>query len=238
MVLPLTKKRREYMKRWYQKNKKRIRKQQKEYEQRPEVKKKLKEYRKKWAEENKERRRWQAHLRAKEYLQRPEVKERRKKYTKEYYKDPKNLERKRKREREYYKIPHNRDRKLRQMRKPEAVKRSVEYKKKRLKVDKDFAVYHRIRLQFINALRKYSKTGKIQKASKYGIDYKAIIEHLKPFPEPLKDYHVDHIIPLSLFDLNNPEEIKWAFAPENLQWLLGPENIRKSNKHIWVKEKD
>ena len=70
-------------------------------------------------------------------------------------------------------------------------------------------------------------------SKKYGIDYKEIIEHLKPFPEDLSKYHIDHIIPLCSFrfinedDSINFEEIKKAFAPENHQWLLKEENLRK-----------
>ena len=64
-------------------------------------------------------------------------------------------------------------------------------------------------------------------ASKHGISYKLIIEHLKPFPEDLSKYHVDHIKPLCSFDLTNSEEIKIAFAPENHQWLTAKENKEK-----------
>ena len=44
------------------------------------------------------------------------------------------------------------------------------------------------------------------------------------------EFHIDHIIPLSSFDLNDSEQIKIAFAPENYQWLTAKENLIKSNK--------
>ena len=82
------------------------------------------------------------------------------------------------------------------------------------------------------ALTHYSKTGKIRKSKDYGINYKAIIEHLKPFPKDIKRYELDHIIPLSLFDHNDPEQIKKAWAPENLQWLTKEINMWKGNRLI------
>ena len=67
---------------------------------------------------------------------------------------------------------------------------------------------------------------------KYGINYKAIIEHLKPFPKDIENYEVDHVVPLSWFDFNNLEEIKWAWAPENHQWLTIEENRNKSDRFM------
>jgi len=42
----------------------------------------------------------------------------------------------------------------------------------------------------------------------YGIDLQKIINHLKPFPKDLKNYDIDHIIPLIKFDLTKREDIK------------------------------
>jgi hypothetical protein len=43
-------------------------------------------------------------------------------------------------------------------------------------------------------------------------------------------WHVDHKLPLSLFDLTKPEQQKIAFNFENLQPLRALENMRKSDK--------
>ena len=83
-------------------------------------------------------------------------------------------------------------------------------------------------------MSKYSKTGKIKSLSKYGINFKAIIEHLSPFPKDIENYDIDHVVPLSWFDHDNLEEIKWAWAPENLQWLTREENRSKGNRYISV----
>ena len=104
-----------------------------------------------------------------------------------------------------------------------------------MKNDKDFITKTRLRKALTHALENYSKGTKAKPSVEYGIDYNAIIEYLKPFPKDIESYHVDHIIPLSWFNFNNPQEIKWAFAPENHQWLTKEENIEKGNKYIYVK---
>ena len=70
-------------------------------------------------------------------------------------------------------------------------------------------------------------------SKKYGINWKEIIESLKPFPENLKDFEIDHIIHLHTFNLTNPEEVKKAFATSNLRWLTMEENRKKSGKLIF-----
>jgi len=104
--------------------------------------------------------------------------------------------------------------------------------KKRLKEDDLFNLKMRLRSNFNQAMKHYSKTGKIRSSKEYGINYKKIIEHLKPFPKDISKYEVDHIIPLSLFDHNDPEQIKKAWAPENLQWLTKEINMWKGSRLI------
>lgn len=110
--------------------------------------------------------------------------------------------------------------------------RNIAYRKQRIKINTNFALICRLRSSLIRAFKYYSKTGKIKVSCEYRIDYQAIIEHLKPFPKDIENYHVDHIIPLSRFNFNNPKHIKIAFRPENHQWLTKEENIRKGNKLI------
>jgi len=89
-----------------------------------------------------------------------------------------------------------------------------------------------LRNRFNSVVNNYSKTGKIKSSKEYGIDYKEIIEHLKPFPKDMGNYEIDHVIPISWFNLRDSKEIKWAFAPENHQWMLKSENRKKSNSFM------
>lgn len=98
-----------------------------------------------------------------------------------------------------------------------------------LKENPQRRIAHYLRCRLGKVLRLYTRTGKIQSSRKYGIEYKAIIEHLKPFPEDMSKYHIDHIRPLRSFDLNDPEQVKQAFAPENHQWLLAEDNLHKNS---------
>ena len=158
---------------------------------------------------------------SKEYYQRSEVKVRIKEYSKEYYqKNKKNVI---KRIKKYNQRPEVK------VRKNEYHK---EYKKSKRKNNINFRIKDNLRRELSYAFKRYSKTGKIKSSCEYGIDYGAIINHLKPFPKDIENYEVDHIIPLSLFNFNNPEQIRIAFLPENHQWLTITENREKGNKLI------
>ena len=105
------------------------------------------------------------------------------------------------------------------------------YNKWKRENNPSFDIERRIRDRLASALKAYSRNGKVKTADEYGVNYKAIIEHLGPCPGNRKDYHIDHIKPLCLFDFNDLEQIKLAFAPENHQWLTKEENLRKGDKY-------
>ncbi len=107
-----------------------------------------------------------------------------------------------------------------------------ERERQRLKLDSNFHLMCNLRVHLYITLKRYLKTGKIKSACGYEIDHKAIIEHLKPFPKNIENYHVDHIIPLNLFDFDNPVHIKKAFAPTNHQWLTIEQNLKKNNRLV------
>ncbi len=202
---------------YYQENREKILKKQKEYCEKntgKRVKTRKKSYHK-----NKKKYKERIKEYEKEYNKRPEVRVRRKVYGKEWRE--KNLEYVKEHMKEYYQ-------------RSEVKAKRREYQKFRRKNDKEWIIRARLRGSLRKALNIYSTTGKIMSSKKYGMDIKAIIEHLKPFPKDIENYHIDHIVPLSWFDFNNPKEIKWAIEPTNHQWLTKEENISKGNRFISV----
>lgn len=104
-------------------------------------------------------------------------------------------------------------------------------------LDKDYAIKIRLRKNLWRAFKQYN-LGKKLKSSKYGINYQAIMESLKPFPKDISQYEIDHIKPLFSFDLRNPQQIREAFTPENHQWLLKSINRQKGARERWLKEQE
>jgi 5-methylcytosine-specific restriction endonuclease McrA len=111
--------------------------------------------------------------------------------------------------------------------------RSLKYFMERYNTEPTFKTKALLRNRLFYAFRKFSNEGKVMSSGKYGIDYGKIASRLvatRPADFNERQYHIDHIIPLSKFDFNNPAEVAKAFAPENHQWLPAEENIRKSDK--------
>jgi len=103
--------------------------------------------------------------------------------------------------------------------------------KNKRKTDIHFRISEAIKRGFRQAMLNYSKTGKIWKMKKYGINTEAIIEKLGNPPQDGKVYHIDHILPINAFDHNDLRMIKLCWHPDNLQWLEASENVKKFNKY-------
>ena len=94
----------------------------------------------------------------------------------------------------------------------------------------------RLRKRLRSALKLYTEEGKIMSSKKYGLDIKAIAEHIGHCPGDRSLYHIDHIRPLCSFNFinkdgtQNLEQIRLANRPENHQWLLSEENLSKNGK--------
>jgi hypothetical protein len=188
----------------------------KEYNQRPEVRKKTLEYMKEYNQRPEAKASNLANSRRPEVIARrmkeskkPEYKAMRKIYMKEYYKDSEVKRKILERHKEYD---------------------MGKYMKERRKKDTKFDILIKLRHRLRDALRNYNKNGKTKTSDEYGINYKLIIEHLKPFPRDRFRFHIDHIKPLCSFDLEDPEEIKQAFSPDNHQWLEVKRNLSKGKK--------
>lgn len=153
------------------------------------------------------------------YLER--YKERIIKYRREYYK--KNYERHLAYSKEYLQRPRYRIWRKNYMNK---------YMINRRRIDIQFYTLFNLRVSLRDALKRYGN-GKLQSSMRYGIRWDTCCKKLletKPVDFDERKYQIDHIRPLSSFDLTDPEQIKQAFAPENLQWLTAEENLRKGNK--------
>ncbi len=198
-------------KQYYQDNKKKIKQRYKQYYQ--DNKKKINIASKKWIKDNP-----------------TGAKKIRKMSNKRYYKD--NKEKIKQRSKKYLQSPLGKEKRkqYKQNNKEKINKTQKLYLRKKRKTDSIFAIRERLRGRLKSALRVYSKNGKVKTSDEYGINYKAIINHLRPFPRDKHLYHVDHKKPLSSFNFNDPEQIKLAFAPENHQWLLIKENLSKGTK--------
>lgn len=88
-------------------------------------------------------------------------------------------------------------------------------------------IRQRLHRQVQNAKRNiFFKTG--ERIGRVKINYDEIIERLDaPFGN-LKDFEIDHIIPLSYLNTGSKEQFAQAFHPSNFQWLLKSENRKKS----------
>ena len=100
--------------------------------------------------------------------------------------------------------------------------------------DLEYRFKKTVRNRFKNDFKKQSlkKSNSIFKYT--GISYNEYIKHFKN--DTLWEYycngeniHIDHIIPVSAYDFNNPEEIKKCWNPKNLRLLSAYENVKKSN---------
>ena len=203
-------------KEWSQKNKERIKEVAKKYRQIPKNKLRKKQNGKLHYEKNKE----EINKKKRAYAKKPKVKERKQKRMQIYMKRPEIKKRTEKRRKEY-------------IQRPEVKERERAIYNKRYSEDIPFKIQKNLRRLFLKSFKCYSKgIGKQYSSKKYGVNFTAIIKHLKPFPEPVCEYHIDHIIPLSKFDFNNPEHIKMAFAPENHQWLTIKQNLEKGGRLI------
>lgn len=133
------------------------------------------------------------------------------------------------------KIPEVRAKRLARNKTPERMAYIYNRRKNKLQTNSKFRLSNNLRQNFSHNMSLYSKTGKVQCSKAYGIDYNKIITFLQPTIEKIKYNHVDHIIPVSHFDLNNEFDIRICFSAENLQWLPAQENY---NKHNIIREQD
>lgn len=108
------------------------------------------------------------------------------------------------------------------------------YEKQRYKKD----LFHRLkcilRSRLYQALKEEQKTGSA--VSDLGCSIKEFKKYLESqfrlgmTWDNQGDWHIDHVRPLSSFNLSNPDEVKQACHYSNLQPLWAEENLQKSDK--------
>ena len=145
---------------------------------------------------------------------------------KQYYEN--NKEKERERNKQYY-----------ENNKEKILKRVKQYKNQRYKNDPEFKLGESIR----NAFYRFLNGNKEKSTSEYlkdcGYTRKELVKHLEEqFDQNMtwdnygSYWHVDHVIPQSVFEPTNDQHLKWCWSLENLRPLEASENISKSTNII------
>lgn len=118
-------------------------------------------------------------------------------------------------------------------------KKSTKLKRlERKKTDPVYWIRHLLRSRIGNAIKRQYGIKSLTTIELIGCSIEECRKHLEgQFKDGMTwenqgEWHIDHIYPLSKFDLTNQEEQKKAFHYTNLQPLFAKDNIRKGNKII------
>jgi len=112
-----------------------------------------------------------------------------------------------------------------------------EYEKERKLIDPEFKLIKTLRSRLGTALKTKNAKKNMRTLDLTGCTISFLMEFLeKKFIEGMTwenhgDWHIDHIKPISLFNLLNEEEQKKCFHYTNLQPLWAADNLSKSNKY-------
>ena len=117
-------------------------------------------------------------------------------------------------------------------------KAHVEYTKRRKKTDIQFKLSLSLRGRLASHLRRKHIEKLGSSVKQLGCTVADLISHLEKQFLPgmtwenhgVTGWHIDHIKPLTSFDLTDPEQFKIANHFSNLQPLWAADNIRKGNK--------
>jgi len=121
---------------------------------------------------------------------------------------------------------------VRQWRKKHKGRRN-KYDNERYKTDP----VHKLKVAIRNSIGKSIRRKRMHSKEMIGCDYDELKKHIQSqFTEGMTwnnygEWHIDHIRPLSSFDLTNEEQQKQAFNYKNLQPLWAEDNRKKSNKY-------
>jgi hypothetical protein len=151
-----------------------------------------------------------------------------------------NIEVERKKRRDYYnslsqesKFKKNRKNYLRN--KQKIIERSIKRRKIRLKIDPVFLLKETIKARLAGAFRRKNITKKTLSILRTGCDFDFLKKYIESkFVEGMswenkELWHIDHIKPLSSFDLTDEEQLKEACHYTNLQPLWAYDNLSKGS---------
>ena len=119
----------------------------------------------------------------------------------------------------------------------DCIKKVVAREKVLLETDPEFKLIHTLRGRVRSALKTKNAKKNMRTLDLTGCTISFLMEFLeKKFIEGMTwenhgDWHIDHIKPISLFNLLNEEEQKKCFHYTNLQPLWAADNLSKSNKY-------
>jgi hypothetical protein len=104
-----------------------------------------------------------------------------------------------------------------------------EWTRNRRKNDEQFRIRNNLSGSLRKVLNRIGKTKNASILTYIGCSVESLQEHLNSTKKPDwgDDLHIDHIIPSSLFDHTNEEEIKKCWNWRNLRYLPAKENISK-----------
>jgi hypothetical protein len=111
-----------------------------------------------------------------------------------------------------------------------------DYHKERSSRDPQFRMANAMRNRIRAAILSKGGTKSGGTMALLGCDIATVRAHLESLFAPwmswsnFGDWHIDHIVPMSAFDLTDPEQQRRACHYTNLQPLSATENMRKSNR--------
>jgi len=225
-------KNREYQKKYREKNKEKIKEYAKKYNKTKKYKEYQKEYQKEYNKNNKEK--------LKEYKKenKEKIKEYQKTYQKEYYEE--NKEKVKKDQKKYHKTEKYKEYQKKygktEKKKKYLKKHKKEYYNNILKNDPLFKLEHNIRTRIQTGIKHNLKITKKSNHTKelLGCSWTECRTHLeKQFKDNMswenygRYWHIDHIIPVNFFHLEDSTEQYLAFHYGNLQPLTKEDNMGK-----------
>lgn len=192
---------------------------------------KKREQRKQYYDNNKEKER----ERCKQYYEnnREKVLEQKKQYR------DNNREKVREQHKQYYENNREKILQYRKNNKEKIYEYNKNLRKQRYKNDPEFRLRESIRVAFSRFLKGRKEKPTSEYLKDCGYTRKELIKHLEgQFDQNMtwdnygSYWHVDHIIPQSVFEPANEQHLKWCWSLENLRPLEASENISKQDNII------